>query len=143
MKKPNDKQIKLYLLNIDLYFKELIDLIIYYDLNEMDDSAYEIVGFIEDLNNNKIFELLLGDLKNRKTSDFEIYFYCKLWWALIYEQDEKIINMIVKEVKENNNIMLHDFLIQSLKQVNDIDDDDDSENTNKLYLESILEKIDS
>jgi hypothetical protein len=133
--------IKKYSLDVDLYFSELIDVIIYYDLNEMDDSAYEIVGFIEELNNNRIFELLLSDLRHRKSSDFHVYFYCKLWWALIYEQDEKIINRIVKAVKENNNIMLHDFLIQSLKQVNDIDDDDDVENTNKLYIEAILEKI--
>lgn len=134
--------IKKYSLNIDLYFKELVDSIIYYDLNGMDDEAYEIVGFIEDLNNNQIFTLLLNDLRNREYSDFHVYFYCKLWWALIYEQDESIIHMIVKEAKGNNNIMLHEFLIQSLKKINDIDDDDDGENTNKLYLESILEKID-
>lgn len=144
MKKPNKKQIKKYLLNVNLYFKELIDSIIYYDLNEMDEEAYEIIGFIEELSNIEIFELLLNDLKNRTVSDFDIYFYCKLWWALIYEQDNDIINMIISSVKVDNNSMLHDFLNHSINQFNNIDDDDDvGENKNKLYIEAILKKINS
>lgn len=144
MKKTNKKHMNNYVLKVEEHFKELINAIIEYDLNDMDDMAYELVGYIEELSNDTIFELLLSDLKNRKTSDFDVYFYCKLWWALIYEQDQNIIKMIVQEVKENNNIMLHTFLIQSLKQINDVDDDEyGGENRNKLNIEDILKKINS
>lgn len=146
MKKPTEKRIKYCSRDVEKHFKVLVDAIIYYDLHEMDDWAYEIIGFIEDEShsNDKIFQWLLNDLKHRTLNDFDVYFYSKLWWALIYEQDMNVIDRIVSSVKDDKNIMLHTFLTHSLNQLNEEDDDDeDCENTNKFYLEDILKKINS
>jgi hypothetical protein len=141
MKKPNERKIKKYLLNVENNFKELIDAIVYYDINEMDDWATDIIGAIEEKSIEETFHLLLNDLDNRKKSDFDRYFYCTLWWALINEQNTDIINMFIKAIKEDKNTLLQYFLTHSIEEMEkNPDPDDEKVDIDTLnYIKNILE----
>jgi hypothetical protein len=142
MKKPNEKQIKKHLLNVDEHFHGLIDAIVYYDSKGMDDWATDIIGAIEGKSLVETFELLLSDLKNRKKSDFDAYFYCTLWLALINEQDEEITNMFIHEIKEEKNKDLQYFLSYSLEKM-EKDPDPDAEFVDVdtvAYIKNILDQ---
>ena len=70
MKKPTQKRIKEYLKDIESNFTELINAIIWYEQKDMDDWAYDIIGYIEKLSSEKELNFLFKDLPNRSNDDF-------------------------------------------------------------------------
>ena len=99
MKKPTEKRIKECLKNIDDNFSELVNAIIWYEQNDMDDWASDIIGEIEKIPSEKEVALLFNDLTSRKHEDFEVYSYKRLWWALINAESEDMNTTIVNFCK--------------------------------------------
>lgn len=134
MKKPTQKRVKECLKNIEINFSELIDYIIFYEKNDMDDWATDIIGYIEKLPCEKEILLLINDFSNRKTDDFNIYSYTSLWWALINEDSEFVNNNIIEYFKnsENGNL-LKEILSNWLLNLDD-------ETTTKENILKILNK---
>jgi len=100
MKKPTQKRVKECLKDIEKNFSELINAIIWYEQNDMDDWSYDIIGYIEKLPPEKEINLLINDFFNRNEKDFSIYSYQKLWWSLINAKLENINNIIKKSLND-------------------------------------------
>ncbi len=103
MKKPTEKRIKECLKDIKANFSELVESAIWYDKNDMDDWATDIVGEIERLDFNKEVKLLINDFSSRKDEDFRVYAYQKLWWALINAESEEV-NKSILEFSKNEEL---------------------------------------
>ena len=101
MKKPTQKRVKECLKDIEKNFSELINAIIWYEQNDMDDWSYDIIGYIEKLPPEKEINLLINDFFNRNEKDFSIYSYQKLWWSLINAKLENINNIIKKSLNDS------------------------------------------
>lgn len=100
MKKPNEKQIKKYLLNVDEHFQDLIDAIVYYDSNEMDDWATDILGAIDEKSLVETFELLLSDLKNRKKVILMLIFIILFGWHSLMSKTKKLQTCLFMKLKK-------------------------------------------
>ena len=57
MKKPTEKRIKECLKDIEANFSELINAAIWYEKKDMDDWAYDIIGYLSQLLNLNYFYL--------------------------------------------------------------------------------------
>ena len=135
MKKPTEKRIKECLKDIESNFTELINAIIWYEQKDMDDWAYDIIGYIEKLSSEKEVQLLINDLSNRKDEDFAVYAYQRLWWALINTETEEV-NKAILDFSNNSEKgqKLKDLLKKWFEQLDD--DSDTKPNIGKLINSS-------
>lgn len=135
MKKPTEKRIKECLKDVEANFTELVSAAIWYEKNDMDDWATDIVGEIERLSSEKEVKLLIDDLSNRKDEDFTVYAYQKLWWALINTESEEV-NKVILEFSKNSEKgkKLTDILKTWFDQLDD--DSDTKPNIGKLLNSS-------
>lgn len=133
MKKFTQKEINNLLKDVENTFTKLIEAIIYYEINEKDDFATDIIGYIENLSNLKELELLLKDFPNRKNEDFDIYGYQKLWLALINTQDKQCLDILKEEIQKNS--VLKMFLSTI---ISDYDDENETKNNVLKLLENNL-----
>lgn len=136
MKKPIQKRIKECLKDIDTNFTELVNAIIWYDQNDMDDWATDIIGEIERLTSEKELILLLTDFSNRENEDFSVYSYQRLWWALINTESEEVNKSILEYSKSlEKGKKITDVLKIWFKQLDD--DSDTKTNIGKIINSSI------
>lgn len=136
MKKPTKKRIKECLKDIESNFTELVNSAIWYEKNDMDDWATDIVGEIERLSSEKEVKLLINDLSNRKDEDFGVYAYQKLWWALINEESEEVNKAIIEFSKNSEKgKKLTDILKAWFEQ---LDDDSDTNTNTKPNIGKLL-----
>ena len=135
MKKPTQKRINECLKDIESNFTELINAIIWYEQKDMDDWAYDIIGYIEKLSSEKEVQLLINDLSNRKDEDFAVYAYQRLWWALINTETEEV-NKAILDFSNNSEKgqKLKDLLKKWFEQLDD--DSDTKPNIGKLINSS-------
>lgn len=134
MKKPTQKKVKEYLKDIEANFSQLIDAAIWYEQNDKDDWATDIIGEIEKLPSEKEVELLIKDLKNRKDEDFSVYAYQRLWWALINEESEDVNKAIIDYKNSEEGKTFADTLNTWF---NELDDDSDT----KVNIAKFITKI--
>ena len=123
MKKPTEKRIKECLKDIESNFTELINAIIGYEQKNMDDWAYDIIGYIEKLSSEKELNFLFKDLPNRSNDDLINSMYTKLWYALL-NVDQSVENTheeIISRLKTHTNKELALNFIKSLDEGEDSD----------------------
>lgn len=82
MKKFNQKQVKKLLENVKDNFSELIDAIIYFDSQNKDEIALEIISHIDSLATQTEIDLLTEDLINRNFNVPTKLLYNSLWYGL-------------------------------------------------------------
>lgn len=82
MKKFNQKQVKKLLENVKNNFSELIDAIIYFDSQNKDEIAFEIISHIDSLATQTEIDLLTEDLINRNFNVPTKLLYNSLWYGL-------------------------------------------------------------
>lgn len=133
MTKPTQKQIKIYLKDIQSNFSALVSAAIWYEDNDQEDWASDIIGHIEKLTNEEKVKLLLNDLSQRVEADFNNYAYQRLWWALINENDTKINQQLV------NHPILHPKLYQWYSELDN--ESETKDNLNHLLNGSNLNLI--
>lgn len=123
MKKPTQKRINECLKDIAGNFKELIEAIIWYEKNDMDDWSYDIIGHIEKLPRKERVQYLFDDLLNRSEDDLTNPKYQGLWYALfnIEQTVEKTHKEIVFQLKNHKNKGLALNFIKSLDEGEDSD----------------------
>lgn len=103
MNKPDKALIHEQLKNIQANSKALVDALIWYEQQDMDDWMYEIVGHFEKLDPTIELKLILEDLPNRTTEDLNTYGYQRLFIGLINSNPElwkqvpdKVKNTLIK-----------------------------------------------
>lgn len=133
MKKFTQKEVNNLVKDVENNFTQLIEAIIYYEINEKDDFATDIIGYIENLSNLKELELLVKDFPNRKNENFDIYGYQKLWLALINTQDKQCLDILKEEIQKNS--VLKMFLSTI---ISDYDDGNETKNNVLKLLENNL-----
>ena len=123
MKKPTQKRIKECLKDIESNFTELINAIIWYEQKDMDDWAYDIIGYIEKLSSEKEVQLLINDLSNRSSDDLTNPKYQGLWYALfnVEQTVENTHEEIISQLKTHTNKELALNFIKSLDEGEDSD----------------------
>lgn len=123
MKKPTQKRINECLKNIAANFKELIDAIIWYEKNDMDDWSYDIIGYIEKLPRKERIQYLFDDLLNRTSDDLTNQKYQGLWYALfnIEQIVENTHEEIISQLKSHANKEIALNFVKSLDEGEDSD----------------------
>lgn len=120
MKEFTKKEVNNLVKDVENNFTQLIEAIIYYEINEKDDFATEIIGYIENLSNLKELELLIKDFLNRKNENFFIYGYQRLWLALINTQDKQCLNILKEEIQANNRLKY--ILLNTIVDYDDVNE---------------------
>lgn len=95
MKKFNQKQVKKLLENVKDNFSELIDAIIYFDSQNKDEIALEIISHIDSLATQTEIDLLTEDLINRNFNVPTKLLYNSLWYGL-NNNDEIRPGLVIK-----------------------------------------------
>lgn len=95
MKKFNQKQVKKLLENVKNNFSELIDAIIYFDSQNKDEIALEIISHIDSLATQTEIDLLTEDLINRNFNVPTKLLYNSLWYGL-NNNDEIRPGLVIK-----------------------------------------------
>ena len=123
MKKPTEKRIKECLKDIESNFTELINAIIWYEQKNMDDWAYDIIGYIENLPRKERVLYLFDDLSNRSSDDLTNPKYQGLWYALfnVEQTVENTHEEIISQLKTHTNKELALNFIKSLDEGEDSD----------------------
>ena len=123
MKKPTQKRIKECLKDIESNFTELINAIIWYEQKNMDDWAYDIIGYIENLPRKERVLYLFDDLSNRSSDDLTNPKYQGLWYALfnVEQTVENTHEEIISQLKTHTNKELALNFIKSLDEGEDSD----------------------
>jgi hypothetical protein len=123
MKKPTEKRIKECLKDIESNFTELINAIIWYEQKNMDDWAYDIIGYIENLPRKERVLYLFDDLSNRISDDLSNPKYQGLWYALfnVEQTVENTHEEIISRLKTHTNKELALNFIKSLDEGEDSD----------------------
>ena len=98
MKKFTRKEVKELLKDVEKNFFQLVDAIIYFELTDKDDWAWDIIHGIEELEPSKEIEMLIEDLANRNYEVPEKLLYNSLWYAQanVLENRETLIDVISK-----------------------------------------------
>ena len=140
MKKPTQKRIKECLKDIESNFTELINAIIWYEQKDMDDWAYDIIGYIEKLSSEKEVQLLINDLSNRSSDDLTNPKYQGLWYALfnVEQTVENTHEEIISQLKTHTNKELALNFIKSLDEGEDSDGEINVRTVLKQYADSNL-----
>ena len=123
MKKPTEKRIKECLKDIESNFTELINAAIWYEKKDMDDWAYDIIGYIENLPRKERVLYLFDDLSNRSSDDLTNPKYQGLWYALfnVEQTVENTHEEIISQLKTHTNKELALNFIKSLDEGEDSD----------------------
>ena len=123
MKKTTEKRIKEYLKDIESNFTELINAIIWYEQKNMDDLAYDIIGYIENLPRKERVQYLFDDLSNRSSDDLTNPKYQGLWYALfnVEQTVENTHEEIISQLKTHTNKEIALNFIKSLDEGEDSD----------------------
>lgn len=123
MKKPTQKRINECLKDIESNFSELINAIIWYEQKDMDDWAYDIIGYIENLPRKERVQYLFDDLSNRSSDDLTNPKYQGLWYALfnVEQTVENTHEEIISQLKTHTNKELALNFIKSLDEGEDSD----------------------
>ena len=123
MKKPTEKRINECLKDIESNFTELINAIIWYEQKDMDDWAYDIIGYIENLPRKERVLYLFDDLSNRSSDDLTNPKYQGLWYALfnVEQTVENTHEEIISRLKTHTNKELALNFIKSLDEGEDSD----------------------
>ncbi len=95
MKKFTQKQVKTLLQNVRENFSELIDAVIYFDSNDKDEVALEIINHIDSLATQSEIDLLTEDLINRNFNIPTKLLYNSIWYGL-NNNDEIRPNLVEK-----------------------------------------------
>lgn len=135
MKKPLKKDIKRYLNDIDNHFSTLIDIIIWYDTQNMDDWAFDIIHPMEALSKNIFINLLCCDFSKRTQKDKESNLYQSLWFTYMNVEQSKTPThrALVEQMNTNVN---KDIIVQwlySLDVGGDLDGDINLKKVLTLY----------
>ena len=140
MKKPTEKRIKECLKDIESNFTELINAIIWYEQKDMDDWAYDIIGYIEKLSSEKELNFLFKDLPNRSNDDLINSMYTKLWYALLNVEQtvENTHEEIISQLKTHTNKEIALNFIKSLDEGEDSDGEINVIKVLKQYADSNL-----
>ena len=140
MKKPTQKRIKECLKDIESNFTELINAAIWYEKKDMDDWAYDIIGYIEKLSSEKEVQLLINDLSNRSSDDLTNPKYQGLWYALfnVEQTVENTHEEIISQLKTHTNKELALNFIKSLDEGEDSDGEINVRTVLKQYADSKL-----
>ena len=140
MKKPTDKRIKECLKDIESNFTELINAAIWYEKKDMDDWAYDIIGYIEKLSSEKEVQLLINDLSNRSSDDLTNPKYQGLWYALfnVEQTVENTHEEIISQLKTHTNKELALNFIKSLDEGEDSDGEINVRKVLKQFADSKL-----
>ncbi len=140
MKKPTEKRINECLKDIESNFTELINAIIWYEQKDMDDWAYDIIGYIEKLSSEKEVQLLINDLSNRSSDDLTNPKYQGLWYALfnVEQTVENTHEEIISQLKTHTNKELALNFIKSLDEGEDSDGEINVRTVLKQYADTKL-----
>ena len=140
MKKPTEKRIKECLKDIESNFTELINAAIWYEKKDMDDWAYDIIGYIEKLSSEKEVQLLINDLSNRSSDDLTNPKYQGLWYALfnVEQTVENTHEEIISQLKTHTNKELALNFIKSLDEGEDSDGEINVRTVLKQYADTKL-----
>jgi hypothetical protein len=122
MKKPTQKKVKECLKDIDKNFSELIDYIIFYEKNDQDDWATDIISYIEKQPNITLIKQLFDDLPKRSDLDKVNTLYKSMWYAIFnYEQTKENTHLFIfEQINSNNKNMVLNFF-ESLDEGEDSD----------------------
>ena len=98
MKKITRQKVQALLKDVEKNFFQLVDAIIYFELTDKDDWAWDIIHGIEELEPSKEIEMLIEDLANRNYEVPEKLLYNSLWYAQanVLENRETLIDVISK-----------------------------------------------
>ena len=140
MKKPTQKRIKECLKDIESNFTELINAIIGYEQKNMDDWAYDIIGYIENLPRKERVQYLFDDLSNRSSDDLTNPKYQGLWYALfnVEQTVENTHEEIISRLKTHTNKELALNFIKSLDEGEDSDGEINVRTVLKQYADTKL-----
>ncbi len=140
MKKPTQKRIKEYLKDIESNFTELINAIIWYEQKDMDDWAYDIIGYIENLPRKERVQYLFDDLSNRSSDVLTNPKYQGLWYALfnVEQTVENTHEEIISQLKTHTNKELALNFIKSLDEGEDSDGEINVRTVLKQYADTKL-----
>lgn len=137
MKKPTQKRIKECLKDIENNFSELIDAIIFYEQNNMDDWSYDIISYLEKQSNTILINQLFNDLQTRNELDKTNPLYKSLWYSIFNDEQHKqnTYTFIMDKINtEDSNIFL-----PFLKSLDDGEDSDGEKNVRNL-LQNFTQK---
>ena len=112
MKKPTQKRVKECLKDIENNFSELIDYIIFYEKNNMDDWSYDIIGYLEKQSNATLIKQLFDDLSKRSELDKSNCLYKSLWYAILNnkQNEENTYSLFIEKINnDNKNLTLNFF----------------------------------
>ena len=131
MKKPTEKRIKECLKDIESNFTELINAAIWYEKKDMDDWAYDIIGYIENLPRKERVLYLFDDLSNRSSDDLTNPKYQGLWYALfnVEQTVENTHEEIISQLKTHTN---KDLALNFIKSLDEGEDSDGEINVRKV-----------
>ena len=140
MKKPTQKRINECLKDIESNFTELINAIIWYEQKDMDDWAYDIIGYIENLPRKERVLYLFDDLSNRSSDDLTNPKYQGLWYALfnVEQTVENTHEEIISQLKTHTNKELALNFIKSLDEGEDSDGEINVRTVLKQYADTKL-----
>jgi uncharacterized membrane protein len=138
MKKPTQKRVKECLKDIENNFSELIDYIIFYEKNNMDDWSYDIIGYLEKQSNATLIKQLFDDLSKRSELDKSNCLYKSLWYAILNnkQNEENTYSLFIEKINnDNKNLTLNFF--KSL----DEGENSDTEKNLRNFLKTFNQKI--
>lgn len=112
MKKPTQKRVKECLKDIENNFSELIDYIIFYEKNNMDDWSYDIIGYLEKQSNATLIKQLFDDLSKRSELDKSNCLYKSLWYAILNnkQNEENTYSLFIEKINNDNKNLTLNFL---------------------------------
>lgn len=137
MKKPTQKRVKECLKDIENNFSELIDYIIFYEKNNMDDWSYDIIGYLEKQSNATLIKQLFDDLSKRSELDKSNCLYKSLWYAILNnkQNEENTYSLFIEKINNDNKNLTLNFL-KSL----DEGENSDTEKNLRNFLKTFNQK---
>lgn len=128
--KINKKEVKELLKNIENNFSTLIDVIIYYDSIDQDESAMKIIEKMEEMPLDKEIDLLIEDVVKRNYSINPGFLYSSIWYYMANSKNKpEVLIEKVANSKYRNEILNYFNSLNSGK--------------NKLYDINMQKVIDS
>lgn len=102
--KINKKEVKELLKDIENNFSTLIDVIIYYDSIDQDESAMKIIDKIEEIQLDKEIDFLIEDIVKRNYTINPGFLYSSIWYYIANSESKKetLINKIANSQYRND-----------------------------------------